>query len=113
MSTPYVGGEDRRTLLLALLNGGFDRRRREMIDGRTGRKLARRDADHALVVRRRRDVIRLRAQQRRSAGGKPRFRLRHIGARDLADTEAVAGLLQLLGEDFDVAPVEFEDRLVA
>jgi hypothetical protein len=55
----------------------------------------------------------LRAQQRRSTGGKPRFRLRDVGARHFTDIEAVTRLLQLLGEHFDVAAIEIEDRLVA
>jgi len=37
----------------------------------------------------------------------------HIGPRHLADIEAVARLLELLGEHFDVAPLEIVDRLIA
>ena len=36
-------------------------------------------------------------------GAKPRFRLRHVGARHLADIEAVARLAQLLLQHLDVA----------
>ena len=43
----------------------------------------------------------------------PRFRLRDVGARDLADIEAVAGLAQLLLQHFDVAALQIEDRGVA
>ena len=39
--------------------------------------------------------------------------MRHIGARQLADIEAIARLFQLLGEHLDVAPVEIKDRLIA
>jgi hypothetical protein len=39
--------------------------------------------------------------------------LRDVGARHFADIEAVTGLFQLLGEHFDVAAIEIEDRLVA
>src|SRR6516165_2226218 len=60
-----------------------------------------------------RHVVRLRAQQRRSTCGEARFRLRDVGARHLADIEAVTSLFQLLGEHFDVATIKIEDRLVA
>jgi len=55
----------------------------------------------------------LRAQQRRSTRGEARFGLCDVGARHLADIKAVAGLFQLLGEDFDVATIKIEDRLIA
>ena len=86
---------------------------REPIDRRAGREPARIDPDHAPVIGLGGHVVRLRAQQRGSPGGQPRFRLRHIGARHLADVEAVARLFQLLGEHFDVTPVQVEDRLIA
>ena len=52
-------------------------------------------------------------EQLAAPGGEPQFRLRHVGARHLADIEAVAGLFELLGEHFDVAPVQLQDDLVA
>jgi hypothetical protein len=36
-----------------------------------------------------------------------------VGARHFTDIEAVAGLLELFGEHFDVAAIEIEDRLIA
>ena len=39
--------------------------------------------------------------------------MRDVGPRHLADIEAVARLLELLGENFDVAAVEVENSLVA
>jgi hypothetical protein len=39
-------------------------------------------------LRLRGDVVRFRQRQLRSAAGKARFRLRHVGARDLAGGEA-------------------------
>ena len=45
--------------------------------------------------------------------GEPRFRLRHVGARHLADVEAVARLAQLLLQHLDVAALQFEDGGVA
>ena len=45
--------------------------------------------------------------------GEPRFRLRHVGARHLADVEAVAHLAQLLLQHLDVAALQIEDRGVA
>lgn len=45
--------------------------------------------------------------------GNPRFRLRDVGARDLADIEAVPRLAQLLLDDLHVAALQFEDRRIA
>src|SRR5262249_53339207 len=42
------------------------------------------------VLRLRGDIVGLRKRQLRPADGEPRFRLRHVGARDLAGGEAVA-----------------------
>ena len=47
------------------------------------------------------------------ARGKPRLRLRHVGACHFADREAILGLPQLLLQHFDVAPLQGEDRGVA
>ena len=99
--------------LLAVGDRPRQRARREPVDRAARRQLARIDADDAPVVRLRGDLIGLRVEQLAAPGGEPRFRLRHVGARHLADIEAVAGLLQLLGEHFDVAPVQLQDRLVA
>ena len=52
-------------------------------------------------------------QHRGAGGGKPRFRLRDVGARDFADVEAVAGLAKLLLQHLDVAALQIEDRGVA
>ena len=49
----------------------------------------------------------------RSSGGEPGFGLRHVGARYFADVETVARLLELFGENFDVAPLQIEHRLIA
>ena len=54
-----------------------------------------------------------RGQQLRLAGGKLRFRLRDVGARDFADIEAVARLLQRLFEHANVALLNLDDRRVA
>ena len=47
------------------------------------------------------------------AGGKLGFRLGDVGARHLADVEAVLGLLQRLLEHANVAALDFDDRGVA
>ena len=87
--------------------------RREAVDRRAGRELARIAADHLAIGRRRGLVVGFRGEHLRAAGGQPRFRLRHVGARHLADIEAVAGLPQLLLQHLDVAPLQIEDRGVA
>ena len=107
------GGEHRGTLLLALVDRAAERGRRKPVDRRAGREPARIDADHAPIIGLRGDIVRLRAEQCRAAGRQPRFGLGDVGARHLADIEAVARLFELLGEHFDVAAVEIEDRLVA
>ena len=45
--------------------------------------------------------------------GKPRLRLRHVGACHFTDREAVLGLPQLLLQHLDVAALQGEDRRVA
>ncbi len=52
-------------------------------------------------------------QQLGLAGGELRFRLRDVGAGDLADIEAVLGLLQRLFEHADVAVLNLDDGGVA
>ncbi len=85
-------------------NGALERARREPIDRRCGGEpRGRRHADHLQVLRLRGDVVRFRQRQLRSAAGEPRFRLRHVGARDLAGGEAVARLPQRHLEHVHVA----------
>ena len=61
----------------------------------------------------RRRQVRLCGQHLRAAGGEPRFGLRHVGLRHLADVEAIARLPQLLLQHLDVAPLQIEHRGVA
>jgi hypothetical protein len=85
-------------------DGAIERARREPIDRRCGGEpRRRRHADHLQVLRLRGDVVRFRQRQLRSAAGKARFRLRHVGARDLAGGEAVARLPQRHLEHVHVA----------
>jgi hypothetical protein len=49
----------------------------------------------------------------RPSGRDPRFGLRNVGPYHLADIETIARLLELFGEDFDFAPLQFENRLIA
>ena len=107
------GGEHRRTLLLPFHDRPRERAGRQPVDRRAGPQPAGIDPDHAAVVGLRGDVVRLRAEQRRAPRGQPRFRLGDVGARHLADIETVARLFELLGQHFDVAAVELEDRRVA
>ena len=86
---------------------------RKPINRRSRRELSRIYSYHTTVICLRGDQVRLCAQQRRSPGGEPRFRLGDVGARHLADIEPIAGLLKLLGEDLDVALIELEDRSIA
>ena len=74
---------------------------------------ARIDADHPAIIRSRCHVLRLGGEKLRASCGEPRFGLRYVGARYFADVEAVARLLELLGQDFDVAPLQIEHRLIA
>ena len=108
-----IGGEDGRTERLALRDRLRQHVGRKPVDRRAGRKPARIDADHAPIIGLRGHVIRLRAQESRPPGGQPRFRLGDVGARHLADIEAVARLLELLGEHLNVAAIELEDRAIA
>ena len=57
--------------------------------------------------------VRFGRQQLRLAGGELRFRLRDVGARHLADIEAVAGLFQRLLENANVALLNLDDGGVA
>ena len=87
--------------------------RRVTVDRRAGRELARFNPDHLPVGRNRGLVGRLRAEHLRAPGRQPRFRLRNVRARHLADIEAVARLPQLFLQHLDVAPLQIEDRAVA
>ena len=87
--------------------------RREPVNGRAWRELARLHADDLPVSRNRGFVGRLRAQHLRAPGRKPRFRLRDVRACHLTHIEAIAGLAQLLLQNLDVAPLQIERRGVA
>ena len=98
----------------AAVDRARQRARRQAIDRRGGGKPRRsRHADHLQVLRLRRDEVGLGDCQLRSALRQARFRLRHVGAGDLAGVEAVAGLAQRHFEHVDVAALELEDRRVA
>ena len=88
-------------------------RRRQAVDRARRLEPARLHADHLPIGRARRHVVRLRGQHLRARRSKPRFRLRHVGARHLADRETVLGLPQLLLQHLDVAALQGEDRRVA
>ena len=57
--------------------------------------------------------MRLGGEKLRASCGEPRFGLRYVGARYFADVETVARLLELFGENFDVAPLQIEHCLIA
>jgi len=97
------GGGDRRIFRLSLRNGEIEAARRQTVDRRAGVETARLDADHAAIGCARRGEIGLRRQHLRLRGSDTGFGLRDVGARHLADIEAVAGLAQLFLDDFDVA----------
>ena len=78
-----------------------------------GAQVDRLDADDAAIGRLRGLQICFRGEHLRLRGGKPRFRLRDVGARHLADIEAVARLLELLLQHLHVAPLQIEDRGIA
>ena len=85
------GGENGGMLRAAASDGAVKRARREPVDGRGGRKPRRRvDPDHLPILRPRYGVVRFCDGKLRSAGRKTRFRLRHVGACDLAGGEPVA-----------------------
>ena len=112
ISTPYRAASSEGTLGLALRNRFGQHVGRITVDGSAGRKLARVDADHPTVVCPRGHVIRLRAQESGSPCGEPRFCLGDVSTCQLAGIIATACLLQLLGEHFDVAAIQREDRRV-
>ncbi len=87
--------------------------RREPVDRHRRHQASRLHADHLPVVCLRGDVVGLRGQQRRPAGGQPRFGLRDVGARHLADIETIPRLPQRRLEHGHVAALQIEDRGVA
>jgi hypothetical protein len=89
------------------------RRGRQPINRRARIETAGIDPDHPAVIRLRGDVIRLCLKKLRTSCSQAGLRLSDVGACYFANVEAVTGLFQLLGEHFDVAAIEVEDRLVA
>ena len=106
-------GKNRGALRLALRDRPCKHVGRQPVDRRARSERARIDADHPAIIRSRCHVLRLGGEKLRASGGEPRFGLRHVGARHFADVEAVARLLELFGENFDVAPLQIEHRLIA
>jgi hypothetical protein len=78
-----------------------------------GRELTGLDADRLPIGRFRRHDVRLGGEQLRLAGGEPRFGLRDVGLRHLADVETIPRLAQLLLQHAHVVLLQFENRLVA
>ena len=70
-------------------------------------------ADDLLVGRAARLEIGLGCGERRQRLSAPGFGLRHVGARHLADIEAVLGRLELLGQHGDVVLAQANDGRVA
>ena len=70
-------------------------------------------ADDLLVSRAAGLEIGLGRGERRQRLGAPRFGLRHVGARHLADIETVLGRLELLGQHGDVVLAQANDGRVA
>ena len=97
----------------AEFDGARQRRRQKPIDRRARRELAGFVADDAAEIRARGGEIRFGGELLGATGGELRFRLRDVGARHLADIEAVAGLLQGLFEHADVALLHLDDRGIA
>ena len=79
------------------------RPRQKAVDRRTRRERLRLVADDAAEIRFGRDQVGFGGQQLGPAGGQLRLRLRDVGAGHFADVEAIAGLLQGLFENADVA----------
>ena len=70
-------------------------------------------ADRLAIIGERGLQLRLRAERGGARAGETRLGLRDVGARHLADVEAVLGLAQLFLQHLDVVAVEIEDRGVA
>jgi len=70
-------------------------------------------ADDRAIIGFARGQIALRHRQLRPAELKPRFGLRDVGPGDVADFKAVAGRLEVGGEDPDVVLVQLDDCTVA
>ena len=81
--------------------------------GPAGRELTRLDADHLPISRDAGAQVGLGEAHLRARGGEARLGLRHVGAGHLADVEAIAGLTQLLLDDFDVVALQVQDGGVA
>ena len=107
------GGEDDRVLAIAERHGFVEGRRQQTAD-RGGRdEIAGRMADDLLVGRAAGLEIGLGRGERRQRLSAPRFGLRHVGARHLADIKAVLGRLELLGQHGDVVLAQANDGRVA
>ena len=105
--------KNRGALRLALRDRPCEHIGRQPVDRRARSESARIDADHPAIIRSRCHVLRLGGEKLRASGGEPRFGLRYVGARYFADVETVARLLELFGQNFDVAPLQIEHRLIA
>ncbi len=97
----------------ALRDRGLKRLRRQPVDRHGGAQADRLDADDAPIGGLRGLQVRFRGQHLRLRRRDARFRLRDVGARHLADIEAVARLLELLLQHLHVAPLQIEDRGIA
>ena len=107
------GAENDRILAVALGHALAEARRQEVADRGRRDDIAWRVADHLLIDRPARLQIRLRHVEVGNRAGPTRLGLRHVGARHLADIEAVPGLLQLLRQHRDVVLAQAHDGLVA
>ena len=105
------GGEDDRVLAIAERHGLVERRGQQMADRRRRDEIAGRMADDLLISRAARLEIGLSGGERGERLGAARFGLRHVGARHLADIEAVLGRLELLGQHGDVVLAQTHDGL--
>ena len=103
------GAADRRMLDLRdryRLGQGFRQRPHDRLHRRKAGRLI---ADELTVARDRGLQRRLRAERGRLGACKARLRLRDVGARHFADSEAVPRLAQLFLQDVDVVAVEVEN----
>ena len=107
------GVKDDRILPVALRHALAEAGRQQAADRGRRDEVARRVADHLLIDRPARLQIRLRHVEVGNRAGPSRLGLRHVGARHLADIEAVPRLLQLLRQHFDVVLAQAHDGLVA
>ncbi len=107
------GGEDDGVLAVAERHRRIEIAGEKMPDRGRGDEIARRMADDLLVS----GAARLQIGLGRSQGGQrlgaAGLGLGHVGARDLADIEAVLGRLELLGQHRHVVLAQFHDGRVA